>query len=99
MDLTSSTNFQARTVIRKQCSGDFCHFILNTSKLSSDQVDYDDLLKKVRLAYAGDGNREANKIKLSLAVDYLLKEKEKLMPINVVNKVPYKYVFMGKLLL
>lgn len=53
----------------------------------------------MRLAYAGEGNREANKIKLSLAVDYLLKEKEKLMPINVVNKVPYKYVFMGKLLL
>jgi hypothetical protein len=41
------------------------------SNEGDNQPDYDDILNKVKLVYSGKGNEEINKMKLSIAVDYL----------------------------
>jgi hypothetical protein len=86
--------------LRKACAGDFCSFLMKTDfKESKNDLDTDGLLQKVRSAYGAEGDREANKIKLTLAVDYLMREKERLRPKNVSNLIPFKYIMIGKELL
>lgn len=55
----------------KACGGDFCNFLVKNSYSGKAAVDYDDLLRKVRLAYIGENGKEVSKIRLGLTLDYL----------------------------
>jgi hypothetical protein len=85
---------------RKKCPGDFCMYLLKSkTENEKNEIDYDDLLAKVRMAYSGDGNKEVTKMRLGIAVDYLQRERDKLKIYKLDFEIPYKAIVLGRSLL
>lgn len=100
LERTGSSKGNLLGVTRKKCPGDFCMYLLkNDEKIEKNEIDYDDLLSKVRMAYSGDGNKEVTKMRLGIAVDYLQRERDKLKVHRLEYEIPYKAIVLGRTLL
>lgn len=84
----------------KKCPGDFCMYLLkNNDQIDKNEIDYDDLLTKVRMAYSGDANQEVTKMRLGISIDYLQQERDKLKINQLEYDIPYKAIMLGRSLL
>lgn len=99
LESLSSLNSSSRSV-KKLCHGDFCNYIVTNKDINyKEDIDYDELLRKVKKAYSSEGDKETTNIKLAIAVDYMIKEKEKLRSKTEIRDIPFRYMVMGRQLL
>ncbi|CAG9325900.1 unnamed protein product [Blepharisma stoltei] len=85
---------------KKACPGDFCNYIVINKDINyKEEIDYDELLRKVKKAYSSEGDKETTSIKLGIAVDYMIKEMDKMRCKTEKRVVPYKYLILGRQLL
>ncbi|CAG9335981.1 unnamed protein product [Blepharisma stoltei] len=104
MDTTQSWNKRSGTAsigqkpnTHKKCPGDFCNFIVTSQTLSSKQeIDYDDLLQKVRNTYFSGKEKDIEKVKYTLRVDNLMEQKSRNKDKIIRKLIPYKLILLGK---
>jgi hypothetical protein len=79
---------------KEKCSGDFCDYLLD--KPSMPEEDLEDFITKISLNYS---SVDTNKYKQELASTCIEKEYEKLRMNKLVNRIPFRYILIGKKLL
>ncbi|CAG9312162.1 unnamed protein product [Blepharisma stoltei] len=91
---------RSKSVSKKICQGDFCNYNLKGKYDQTDpEVNYDEILKTIRLAYTWDGKNEANKVRLGIAGDYLQKERRRFLPKLVLYEMPLYIIYLGQSIL
>ncbi|CAG9324376.1 unnamed protein product [Blepharisma stoltei] len=96
-------NMQKNRIFRnnkKPCPGDFCNYIIKSeAQIEKSDTEIEDLFTEVRKLYQGGREKEISNVKLSLRVEYLLKERNKKKARENKNEIPYKLLMKGKELL
>lgn len=82
------------------CPGDFCKAVLAVpSPLKKTEADVDDLVARIKRVNSSEGQKEANKFRMSLATDFLQQERAKLQSEQRGSAMSSRYILLGKKLL
>ncbi|CAG9315344.1 unnamed protein product [Blepharisma stoltei] len=93
----SSASIGPKPNISSKCPGDFCNFIVTSETLSSKQeIDYDDLLHKVRATYFSGKEKDIEKVKYLLRINNLIEQNSKNKDKIIRKIIPYRLLLLGK---